>query len=423
MESVRLAILLSFAAAQSAWDFQWPYGPNYTCACQSVPAIGEFYNTEQECLEAYADDRYQWCYHEGQGVTSSQCDDAVAIAEGATNDYCSSICTNLVAGTVTMEEFQATCKFNFYADFGDEVAVGWESCFSNLVYGWSDYDSSNSVQAAPLRVFTDVEGAVQCQALCQAVAGCSYWTWRAYPDATGSLDAFQNEPFTCLVYGQDYIEGVLNTVMPSSDVFALPTPYCNFPAITECMVDPFGRQVVDLFNPYSCLLCDCIAKCAWKSPYHLSGPAFCEREFRNECEYERPVWTSTLPPCESDPVTDTTIELEPTEETPDTGTTIELETTTEGSVDETTMPSTDTMGTQTPGIAPTGEIDQSTVTSGTSTTTVDSTQESSITATMGTATTTSLGYTCPECEDNCADVDDSILDCEDDDCNDECIDC
>eukprot|EP01055_Gregarina_sp_Pseudo9_P000827 Gregarina_sp_Pseudo_9__826@NODE_1529_length_1521_cov_1476_539136_g1417_i0_p1_GENE_NODE_1529_length_1521_cov_1476_539136_g1417_i0NODE_1529_length_1521_cov_1476_539136_g1417_i0_p1_ORF_typecomplete_len428_score12_72PAN_4/PF14295_6/7_2e03PAN_4/PF14295_6/7_4e03PAN_4/PF14295_6/3_2e05PAN_4/PF14295_6/1_3e03_NODE_1529_length_1521_cov_1476_539136_g1417_i01231406 len=427
MKFVSQTILIASALAES-WDYDWPYGANNTCKCQEVPALGEFFTSEDECLEAYADDEYQWCYHEGQGITDAQCDEAVTIAEGVTNDLCSSMCTNLVAGTLPYDEFETSCKFNFYADFEDEVAVGWTSCFSNLVYGWSDYDPSNSVQAAPLRVFSNVEGPVQCQALCQALDDCVYWTWRAYSDSEdeGSAIAYQNEPLTCLVFGQDYIDGVLNTAMPVSDAFAVPTPYCNFPAITECMVDPFGRDEVDYFNPYSCLMCGCVGKCAWKSPYHLSGPAFCEPEYRDECSYKRPVWTSTMPPCESEPETSsTTIELEATESTieldsqptlepSDSVTTVALE---EGDV--VTYPLTVGTSTTTP-----EEFVTEQITVGTSTTprSASATEDSSVTAvgTVGTQTTTSKAQ---ECGDDCdeEDEDDSFVDCED--CDDECIDC
>eukprot|EP01053_Blabericola_migrator_P005150 Blabericola_migrator_1__5149@NODE_2659_length_2488_cov_402_197439_g1665_i0_p1_GENE_NODE_2659_length_2488_cov_402_197439_g1665_i0NODE_2659_length_2488_cov_402_197439_g1665_i0_p1_ORF_typecomplete_len452_score30_53PAN_4/PF14295_6/1_8e04PAN_4/PF14295_6/9_1e05PAN_4/PF14295_6/1_5e04_NODE_2659_length_2488_cov_402_197439_g1665_i04231778 len=306
-----IAVLsIGVATCFAAWDYSWPYGVNNTCECQEFSIEGDLYETEAECLEAYANDEYQWCYHNGVGITASQCTGVVTIAEGVTNDMCGGLCIDLVAGQASYEVFAQSCKFNFYADFEDEVAVGWSSCFSNYVYGWSDYDPSNSVQSPPLRLLPEVLGPTMCQSLCQAHPDCAYWIWRAYPDEEGNTGNFQNAPLTCLLYDQAYIDGVLSTDMPTDSTFANPTPYCNFDAVSECMVDVFNRPSVNLLQPYSCLLCGCTGKCAWQSPYHLSGPAFCPLEFRNECAYKRPTWTTTLPPCE--PETETTLDLETT---------------------------------------------------------------------------------------------------------------
>eukprot|EP01055_Gregarina_sp_Pseudo9_P005917 Gregarina_sp_Pseudo_9__5916@NODE_940_length_2045_cov_335_887338_g882_i0_p1_GENE_NODE_940_length_2045_cov_335_887338_g882_i0NODE_940_length_2045_cov_335_887338_g882_i0_p1_ORF_typecomplete_len399_score27_17PAN_4/PF14295_6/1_6e03PAN_4/PF14295_6/5_5e03PAN_4/PF14295_6/1_8e06PAN_4/PF14295_6/1_8e04PAN_4/PF14295_6/1_5e04_NODE_940_length_2045_cov_335_887338_g882_i07191915 len=377
-------VMLVASAEQLGWDYKWPYNANHTCACTQVPALGDFFESEEECLQAYSEDEYQWCLFNGQGVTDSQCDEAVAIAEGVTNEKCGEQCTGVVAGVSSLDEFETGCKFNFYADFGDEVAVGWTSCFSNMVYGWSDYDPNSSVQKAPLKIFQSVESPTACQSLCQAVTDCVYWTWRAYLDspaeASASTAAFQNEALTCLLYDQEYIDGVLQTDVPTSSAFAVPTAYCNVEAIPDCLVDPFGRSEVDYFEPYACLMCDCVSKCAWKSPYHLSGPAFCDPEYRNECSYKRPAWTSTMPPCETETpstVSETTIELE------------ESLTTTTGIALETTFPPTDTMGTSTTVLA-----------------------TSTMAATMGTATTTrSSCPECDECEDDC-DEPEVYLDCD-----------
>eukprot|EP01054_Gregarina_sp_Poly1_P010153 Gregarina_sp_Poly_1__10152@NODE_695_length_6720_cov_673_553735_g521_i1_p2_GENE_NODE_695_length_6720_cov_673_553735_g521_i1NODE_695_length_6720_cov_673_553735_g521_i1_p2_ORF_typecomplete_len400_score44_41PAN_4/PF14295_6/1_1e03PAN_4/PF14295_6/0_00061PAN_4/PF14295_6/1_8e04PAN_4/PF14295_6/1_8e04_NODE_695_length_6720_cov_673_553735_g521_i139325131 len=390
MPSHTIAIASAVVAAQElGWDYKFPYAENGTCHCEKVPALGRYFESEKGCLEAYAADKYQWCSFEGRGVFDSQCDEAVAVTEGVTNEDCSASCTSLVVGTMSLNEFQTTCKFNFYADFGDEVSIGWDSCFSNMVYGWSYYDPSNEVQAAPIKFLSDVEGPVQCQSLCQAVDDCVYWSWRAYPNKEGMDDAnsFQNEPLTCLLFDKSYIDGVLNTVMPTSDAFATATPYCNFPEITECMIDPFGQDTVDLFNPYSCLLCDCVAKCVWQSPYHLSGPAFCEPEYRDECSYSRPVWSSTPAPSS----TETTIALESTE------TTVELDSTeTTVNLDSTEPFPTNTMGTSTPSH-------------------FTELSTSSVPFTGGTATTTATGKApCPECddcEDGC-DEPEIYLDCE-----------
>eukprot|EP01057_Protomagalhaensia_wolfi_P001515 Protomagalhaensia_wolfi_Nauph_80__1514@NODE_191_length_3230_cov_466_609213_g144_i0_p2_GENE_NODE_191_length_3230_cov_466_609213_g144_i0NODE_191_length_3230_cov_466_609213_g144_i0_p2_ORF_typecomplete_len402_score38_29PAN_4/PF14295_6/2e03PAN_4/PF14295_6/6_9e06PAN_4/PF14295_6/1_8e04PAN_1/PF00024_26/7_5e02PAN_1/PF00024_26/0_0029_NODE_191_length_3230_cov_466_609213_g144_i019213126 len=309
---MKFVYLLVTTAATESWDFHWPYGENNSCVCEQVEPLGDYYTSQSDCLKAFAADEYQWCFYEDQGITDSQCDSVVAIAEGMDNDSCRAMCTGLVTGGTTFDDFSMRCKFNFHADFGDEVAVGWSSCFSNMVYGWSDYDPTNSIQAPPLRLFSNVESPVRCQRLCQAVDDCVYWTWRGYADGGGEHTGFQNEPLTCLLYDQSYMDGVLNTVMLESDVFTTSTPYCNFPAVNECLVEPFRGTPVQLFEPYGCLLCDCVSKCAWKSPYHLSGPAFCLPEYRDECEYERPVWTSTLPPCETEEATETTVSLEST---------------------------------------------------------------------------------------------------------------
>eukprot|EP01056_Protomagalhaensia_sp_Gyna25_P001730 Protomagalhaensia_sp_Gyna_25__1729@NODE_1903_length_1430_cov_2599_107836_g1254_i1_p1_GENE_NODE_1903_length_1430_cov_2599_107836_g1254_i1NODE_1903_length_1430_cov_2599_107836_g1254_i1_p1_ORF_typecomplete_len434_score43_70PAN_4/PF14295_6/1_7e03PAN_4/PF14295_6/3_1e05PAN_4/PF14295_6/1_8e04PAN_4/PF14295_6/1_2e04PAN_1/PF00024_26/7_4e02PAN_1/PF00024_26/0_0039Mucin15/PF15672_5/6_8_NODE_1903_length_1430_cov_2599_107836_g1254_i1791302 len=323
---MKFIFMLVTTAAAESWDFQWPYGENNSCVCQEVEPLGDYYTSQSDCLRAFAADEYQWCFYEDQGITDSQCDGVVAIAEGMDNDSCRAMCTGLVTRDTPIDDFSKLCKFNFHADFGDEVATGWSSCYTNMVYGWSDYDPTNSIQTPPLRLFSNVESPVRCQRLCQAVDECVYWTWRAYADGGGEHTGFQNEPLTCILYDQLYIDGVLNTVMLESDAFTTSTPYCNFQAVDECLVEPFGGTPVHLFEPYSCLLCDCISKCAWKSPYHLSGPAFCLPEYRDECEYERPAWTSTLPPCEREEHTETTIDIATTTDVSlDPTTTIKLE--------------------------------------------------------------------------------------------------
>eukprot|EP01053_Blabericola_migrator_P012983 Blabericola_migrator_1__12982@NODE_862_length_6235_cov_1175_870947_g611_i0_p2_GENE_NODE_862_length_6235_cov_1175_870947_g611_i0NODE_862_length_6235_cov_1175_870947_g611_i0_p2_ORF_typecomplete_len408_score59_06PAN_4/PF14295_6/7_5e03PAN_4/PF14295_6/3_4e06PAN_4/PF14295_6/1_8e04PAN_4/PF14295_6/4_7e03PAN_1/PF00024_26/3_2e03PAN_1/PF00024_26/0_00062PAN_1/PF00024_26/1_5e04_NODE_862_length_6235_cov_1175_870947_g611_i017422965 len=351
------------------WDYLWPYGPNHTCDCGQVPALGEYFESKVDCLAAYADDEYQWCLLGDVGVSVSQCASAVSTVPYVNNDGCSSLCTQLVLGSISMDDFLATCRFNFFADFEDEVATGWSSCYSNLVYGWSDYDPS-SVQHAPLKVLHKVTTAQECQSLCQAVDECIFWTWRAYADREGDVAGFQNPPLTCLLYDQAYMDGVFGTVMPTSTAFATETPFCNMPAKPECLVDVFNRPYVNLLEPYECLLCDCVATCAWKSPYHLSGPAFCPEEYRDECAYTREATTTTAVPTIT---TGTEIVLETT--APTTVTTIALETTAPvtpvGSLlttftEESTPPVT--VGTSTTTRIPPEETTQPAVTGGTATT-------------------------------------------------------
>eukprot|EP01056_Protomagalhaensia_sp_Gyna25_P004013 Protomagalhaensia_sp_Gyna_25__4012@NODE_3616_length_510_cov_762_895966_g3059_i0_p1_GENE_NODE_3616_length_510_cov_762_895966_g3059_i0NODE_3616_length_510_cov_762_895966_g3059_i0_p1_ORF_typecomplete_len124_score11_05_NODE_3616_length_510_cov_762_895966_g3059_i039410 len=119
-----LALFTACAAQELGWDYSFPYAQNNSCDCQEVPAVGDYYISKDDCLVAMARDKYQWCQHDGQGITNSQCQDAVSIVPGVSNDVCHASCTNLVAGTLSFEKFSEGCKFNFWADFGDEVATG-----------------------------------------------------------------------------------------------------------------------------------------------------------------------------------------------------------------------------------------------------------------------------------------------------------
>eukprot|EP01056_Protomagalhaensia_sp_Gyna25_P001119 Protomagalhaensia_sp_Gyna_25__1118@NODE_1546_length_1749_cov_1644_269006_g1254_i0_p1_GENE_NODE_1546_length_1749_cov_1644_269006_g1254_i0NODE_1546_length_1749_cov_1644_269006_g1254_i0_p1_ORF_typecomplete_len443_score75_59PAN_4/PF14295_6/1_6e03PAN_4/PF14295_6/3_2e06_NODE_1546_length_1749_cov_1644_269006_g1254_i0791329 len=400
---MKFIFMLVTTAAAESWDFQWPYGENNSCVCQEVEPLGDYYTSQSDCLRAFAADEYQWCFYEDQGITDSQCDGVVAIAEGMDNDSCRAMCTGLVTRDTPIDDFSKLCKFNFHADFGDEVATGWSSCYSNMVYGWSDYDPTSPVQITPLKVLREVEGPTQCQTLCQAVEGCVYWSWRGYPDTDiMTEDGFQNEAWTCLLFDSYYMEGVLNTVMPMSDIFAAQTPFCNMPAKPECLVDPFNQPSFTPFEPYDCLICDCIPKCAWKSSYHLTGPAFCLPEYRDECMFDRPPPTTTPVP----ETTTTTVALESS--TPaESSTTVELEGSTEEEILFSSTPDIGTMGTATT-IRP-GTEEFTTEEGGILPTTTE------MPPTGGTSTTTrgpgGPGTECPDCPCEDCDEPEVYVDC------------
>lgn len=285
------------ANAGEKWSLSWPYGEDGSCKC-SKAAIGPIvFDTEASCVEAFVDFEFETC-HDGvdtdtSGFREDQCQYAVAREQGLRNSDCLGMCTQVVAGEISLNRFKRSCELEFIVQFDDSVALSSSSCFDNLIYGHSDFNR-HSIQGEPLEVYKKVPSATLCQELCQAVPDCVHWSWRALSDPQALSSGFQNPPLTCILHSLEYMKEVLSVNVGND--FA--DKYCDRKQL------PSNCRTTEINNllDTSCLVCGCISKCVRKSPVHVSGPAFCQNS-KNPCAFERRTWTTTVAPiCQENPV-------------------------------------------------------------------------------------------------------------------------
>lgn len=296
MQWISVVSIAQFAV-NAEWTFSWPYTKNGACHCEEIsPPALEAYTSQNACLNAFASNDYEYCSHNGHGVNEDQCSNAASISEGLNNGDCASLCTSLVAGVIPLEEFEEFCRFVMPVPFGPHaLSVSSESCYSNYVYGWSDFDSHNPSQTSPLRVFAEVPTASKCQELCQDVPTCAFFSWKGALESKAGNSGFQNKIHTCLLYTAEFQNKVLEVNLKAT---LASDAYCDLSEVTECLAKPWESGFVNIFNKYNCLTCGCETKCAWKSATHITGPAFClPASTEAKCEFYRPTWTTTPAPC------------------------------------------------------------------------------------------------------------------------------
>lgn len=368
-----LLLVSAAAGAQSGVDatqytYTWPYGANNECKCEAVSSeqrvLGKpSFASEIECLEAFAIDTYEECQFEGKGgIEEDQCESAVSVAEGITNGDCSVKCTDVVAGILSLAEFRTECRFEYVVDFqldyptasgakgsaGNDMSLGvmpygqrtgrklsaaaafsaeeelcdlvWEkalgafgvaplpgSCYTNYVYGYKSYDPANTLQAKPLRVFPHVSSPVACQSLCQRIDDCVFFNWKNAD--VSAPEGSQDADHECLLFDQTYVNAVLALTVDEELIAAGPSAFCDVSQAKDCATQ-VGSQL--LTGNDKCLLCGCEAKCVWKEPQHITGPAFCLPAVSEDshadddvkasgtlCQISRPSWTTTPAPCDT----------------------------------------------------------------------------------------------------------------------------